>query len=154
MLIATAAFLTSSFALPTAPLPRDQHAFNEPYDAPTTEASFVFNCRGYSVSMRYVRHSDTTQGDIASARRMRLAGLSYNRRAFRSAQIVRGRQLFSSFAWINRVSGRCYREEVLIFVEGVSRQAWLDLVSGVRTHPLPTSLSTLRVGRRGVEEAE
>lgn len=126
------------------------------YEPVRTQVDYLFECRTFSVLLRYEQHDRflfaVTSGEvqIANARQARLIALRHNGRAFVYEEAALGAELVAWFVRVEQITATCYRDEVTIDVRGIPRHAWVDLVQRRRQLPPPRELASMRVSAQGV----
>lgn len=118
---------------------------------PAIEASYSFECRALRFGLRY-RQERVPADAMASedSLRVTLLDLSVADGSVSGADMVRGRELFRSFAWISEVRAQCLGGEIDILVWGMPLGPFVASLGSVRPDPQPNG-RTIRLSRNGIE---
>lgn len=144
---------TAVFGLGAAALPNQEAPGFDGQYHPRIESAYSFECRTIRASLRY-RQERLPLESVASLEetlRVTLLALSVQGRNVPASNLEAGREVFGTFAWINRIDAICYGDEVTIEVNGMPLIPFIASVTS-RTDTPELRTRRIRFSRAGIVE--
>lgn len=105
-----------------------------------TAVAYAFDCGGTAIRLAF--HQEwlpLEEVPLAKAQSVRLGGLSIGGRRMAPSDDREVRDLFASFAWIERAQVNCPGEQIQISIHGMPHRPWVEhLEQDLDTRPRPT----------------